>query len=75
MAGEQKVPKRLASNILKVEVILLVGMLIEAYGYFYNRGVILYAGLMITLVGAILGVFFMSASVRAVGIARPSNPS
>ena len=67
-------PKTLASRFLKVEIILLSGMLIECYGYFFDRGAALYVGLAVTLSGAILGVFFMTGSVRSRGVARSGNP-
>jgi hypothetical protein len=59
-------PKKTAIGAeLSIAALLLVGILIVAYGYFQHTKVALYAGLLVTAVGVMLGVVRIVARAQA----------
>jgi hypothetical protein len=57
MSQKSLKPAPVQKNWIFLAVVLLVGILLTAYGYYQESKIVLYLGLTITLIGVISGVF------------------
>jgi hypothetical protein len=64
--GFERVPTR--SEV--IGVILLIGVLSMAYGYFQDNQIILYVGLAVTILGALNGIIFSTILPNVVKFTR-----
>jgi hypothetical protein len=51
--------KKVTAKHLVIAVVLLLGIIVLAYGYFYESKIGLYVGLLVTAAGVLVGVLQM----------------